>query len=81
MPNVKIDVTISGKWKLDGQKIKWLLRRAVWTGVGAGGFWLVVHWQGPPAPDTRPPVDAPVCWTAGPTAPDAIGPGWSNQGL
>lgn len=70
MPIVKINVTISGKWKLDGQKVKRLLLGAIWAGVGAGGFWLTAHWQGPPVGDTRTPMDAPSCWIADSTALD-----------
>jgi hypothetical protein len=71
MPTLKINVTISGKWKLDWQKIKHVIRGAVWTGVTTGGIWLATHWPAPLTTDIRPPLETPVCRTLASTIPGA----------
>lgn len=67
MPNVKFDVTISGKWKPDGRKVRQALGGMVWLSLGAGGLWLSSQWGLLPS-DLVSPVVAPGCRTAQPPA-------------
>jgi hypothetical protein len=61
MPNIKINVKISGKWVLDGRAAMKLLRSAAWTGLGAGGIWLLASGLTPSAPDMRTPPIPGIC--------------------
>lgn len=54
MPNVKFDITITGKFKLDGRQVRRVVKGVTWTVIGAGGLWLATHLQGVPVEDTAP---------------------------
>lgn len=68
MPNVSINVKISGKWTSDASKAKRLLSHgAMWIALGAGTIWLVAGGQVLTTPYTGTPENMPICRSA-PTA-------------